>query len=97
MTVRDSTLDATFPLESVILTVNVESPALLALPLMTPLVLFRDSPVGSLPEAIVQVYGDDPPVAAKVTLYATFLVASVSGDVVVIISGAVMVTLKALT
>ena len=79
------------------LTVTVEVPALLALPLITPVVLFRDSPAGSLPEAIVHVYGVDPPVAASLTEYATFLVATGSGDVVVICKGTVMVKLKALS
>jgi hypothetical protein len=64
-TVRESALIAEIPFVSRTLTMNVDIPDLFVLPLITPVTLFRESPAGSLPDEIDQIYGDEPPVATS--------------------------------
>src|SRR5438132_2137611 len=62
---------------------------------MTPVAAVSERPVGKLPDVMDQTYGVCPPVAASVTVYATFVVALGNGDVVVIDSGLLIVTVYA--
>ena len=53
---------------SVTLAVNAEVPAVAGVPEMTPVVLSRVSPAGSVPEEIDQLSPPAPPVAASVAV-----------------------------
>ncbi len=48
--------------ESVTVTVKENGPAVVGVPLITPVVVFRVRPAGSDPEANAKVYGPVPPV-----------------------------------
>jgi len=67
--------------ESVALTVNVLVPAAVGVPESTPAEL-NARPAGRVPALTVQAYGDVPPLAAKVKLYAAPTVPAVNGEVV---------------
>ena len=56
------------PLLSLTMILNFEVPVLVGLPLMTPVEPASESPAGSLPEEMDQVYGVAPPEVAKVVL-----------------------------
>jgi hypothetical protein len=64
-------LVAIAPVLSVTPIVKIDVLALVGVPLITPVVVFRAKPVGRLPEVIDQVYGITPLSAASVWLYAT--------------------------
>lgn len=51
---------------SITRTVKLDLPEVVGVPEITPLVLFRASPAGSLPLLMLQVYGLTPPLAATV-------------------------------
>ena len=55
-------------LESVTVTVKLEVPTAVGLPVMAPVVSFSVSPAGRVPVVTVQLYGDVPPLAASVPL-----------------------------
>ena len=71
-------------------TVNVsdtgEAFAVVGVPEITPVAVFRDKPTGSVPEVLANVYGPTPPVAFNVVEYATSFAAA-GIDVVVRSSG----------
>ena len=56
------------PFWSVAVTVNVNVPAVVGVPAITPPAVIGDSPVGSAPEVMVNVYGAAPPLAVMVWL-----------------------------
>jgi len=56
--------------ESVTCTVKFELPVALGVPEMAPVDAAKVNPAGNDPELTLQVYGDVPPLAASVTLYA---------------------------
>ena len=56
--------------ESFTCTVKLDVPAVVGVPEITPVEAAKVSPTGSDPELIVQVYGDVPPLAPSVALYA---------------------------
>ena len=60
-------------------------PAFLGVPLISPVVEFKESPLGRLPDTIDHVYGSVPPVACTNALYGSCLVPS--GRLVVVIVG----------
>ncbi len=72
--------------ESLADTVMLNDPATEGVPLITPVLAFKVSPVGSDPLAIDQTYGVMPPVARNVALYALPAVA-LGSDVVVMTRG----------
>jgi hypothetical protein len=49
------------PVESVTFTVKENGPAVVGIPLITPVPAFSVSPGGRLPEAMAKVYGEVPP------------------------------------
>ena len=65
---------ANFPFLSVTLTVNVNVPALVAVPVIFPVVGPSSRPSGSLPLLNVQEYGETPPLALRAVEYVFFLV-----------------------
>ena len=83
----------TFPAEFVALTVKLNGPAAVAVPVIAPVVAFRLKPVGRLPLDTAHVIGVVP-VAVSLWLYARFTVPS-GRDAVVIAGGAVMIMLRA--
>ena len=83
----------TFPAEFVALTVKLNGPAVVAVPVIAPVVAFKFKPVGRLPLANAHVIGVVP-VAVSLWLYALFNVPS-GRDAVVIVGGAVMTMLRA--
>ena len=56
------------PWEPVTFTVKLGAPAVVGVPLMTPVDEASERPAGSEPESIVHVYGVVPPVATTVSL-----------------------------
>ncbi len=71
-------------------TLNEDVPVVVGVPLMTPLVAFRDNPAGSDPPVTVQVYGGVPPLGVKVWEYAT-PTSPPGRDVVVMVGSAAIV------
>jgi hypothetical protein len=51
--------------------VKINTPAVVGVPVMAPVLPFRFSPDGSDPEEIEKLYGGTPPVAVRAELYAT--------------------------
>ena len=84
----------TFPAEFVALTVKLDVPAVVGVPVIAPVVPFKFKPVGRLPLAIAHVIGVVP-VALSVWLYALFAVPSGS-EAVVIVGGAATTMLREL-
>ena len=78
---------------SVTSTVNVAVVAAVGVPLRTP-PEERLRFAGSVPAVINQLYGDTPPEAVSVCEYATPVTAAGKGELVVIESGAVIVSVK---
>jgi hypothetical protein len=54
---------------SVTLTVKVDDPAVVGVPEIFPVVVVSVNPAGKVPDEMDQVYGMEPPVAAKVVVY----------------------------
>src|SRR3989304_2056121 len=67
-TVTDRALSEYAPLASVTRAVRFDVPAIVGVPLITPVAVFRFNPAGRLPVAILHVYGVLPPVARSVWL-----------------------------
>jgi len=67
LTVSEKALDATSPLLSVTLMVNVEPPVVVGVPLIFPLEAPRDRPAGKLPPITEKLYGEVPPVVRRST------------------------------
>src|SRR5262245_41206538 len=63
------------PFESVTLNVMVNVPVAVGVPLITPVEAFSESPAGSEPDAMENVYAGVPPFAARATEYGVPLVA----------------------
>jgi hypothetical protein len=82
MTVRANAFCDIELMLSVTCTVKLKVPTLDVVPLMVPLEV-RFSPLGSAPATNCQVYGEVPPLATKVTLYATPAVPCERGEEVV--------------
>src|ERR1700678_94261 len=85
------------PVASVTVTVNVEFPDAVGLPVMLTVSVVLDAkerPAGKLPDAIVHDNGGTPPVAVTGSLYDSFRVADGS-DVVVITGGGSTFTVSA--
>jgi hypothetical protein len=80
-------------LESVTCTVMLLEPAVVGVPLITPVVDESDKPAGNVPEASDHVYGWVPFVAVTVALYA-FFTEPLGRDVVVIVRAEYTVKLK---
>jgi hypothetical protein len=59
--------------------VGVNVPALVTVPLMSPLALLMDNPLGKL--VAVKVYGDVPPLAVTYSLYGLPMVGAVKAEV----------------
>jgi hypothetical protein len=64
--------------------VKVDVPVAVGVPEITPVAAFRVRPAGRVPAEIDHVYGIEPPVAARVWLYATPTVAEGSEAVVML-------------
>jgi len=71
-TVRVSVLEAVAEVESVTWTVKVKAPTDVGVPEIVPTFAFNESPVGSVPNGIDQLYGVVPLLAAKVAVYVEF-------------------------
>ena len=78
---------------SVAVTVKLNTPAVVGVPLRTP-ALESDRPVGTVPDVTAKLYGDVPPLAVIVWLYAVLNVpfGRVDGDSVMSGQPAVMMT-----
>ena len=68
---------------SVTLTVKLLVPAIVGVPLITPVDVLRLNPAGRLPVAILQTYGVLPPAATSVCVYDRLTVPSDKEDVVI--------------
>ena len=66
--VIDNARVATAPLLSVTCTVKLLVPAVVGVPLITPVALLRVNPAGSVPTVILHIYGVLPPLAISVAL-----------------------------
>src|SRR5262245_48476329 len=69
-TTIDNGCTAVFDAPSVTCTTNEDVPAVVGVPLMTPVAPFSARPADSVPDAIVHVYAGTPPAAARVVVYA---------------------------
>jgi len=78
--------------ESVTLTVNVEVPVAVGVPLIAPVLPFNESPAGRFPALVLHVRAPAPPVEVSVTEYATPTVAAANGEVDVIDGDGVTIT-----
>ncbi len=88
-TVSVNCWDAVLWALSVTLTVNVDSPACVGVPVSPPVVLFKLNPAGSMPVVTAHAaYTSVPPVASNVWLYAASTTPEGSGEVDVIVRGA---------
>src|SRR3989304_8833240 len=72
---------AVAPFASVTCTVKFDVPAVVGVPLITPVAVLRASPVGSVPTDTAQLYGVLPPAATTVWLYEEAAVPSGSAAV----------------
>jgi hypothetical protein len=68
------------------LAVNLNVPAVVGVPEITPVDAARLNPAGSVPELTLQLYGVVPPLAANVVVYAVPTVLPGSGAAVVSVS-----------
>jgi hypothetical protein len=82
-----------FP-ESVAVIVKLDAPAVVGVPLMTPLPVFSDNPPGSAPAVTAKLYGPVPPLAVIVWEYgvATVPLGNVGGVITIVAGAASMVT-----
>jgi hypothetical protein len=69
---------------SVTLAVKLYGPAVVGVPVIAPVLVFRLRPVGRLPALMLQVYGPTPPDEASVWLYAVLAIPLTSDDVVTV-------------
>lgn len=76
---------ATPALESVTFTVKLDTPAVVGVPVIAPVLLLRLKPAGKLPEVVEYVRAPAPPVTAMLWLYA--VPTTPAGSVVVVIAG----------
>jgi hypothetical protein len=85
---KDLALVCTGLPESVTLAVNLNVPAAVGVPEITPVLAMSDRPGGKEPEAIAQLYGGVPPLAVSIPEYGTRTL-PLDRDVVVIVSGGI--------
>ena len=81
--------------ESVSWKVRFEVPGAVGVPLMTPVLAFKLRPAGSVPEAMLHVKGETPPLICRVTLYAVPTVALTSEVEVMAGSGVTVILTEA--